>query len=116
MAAVLLVGCCALPFHGVLHRVMPLCEMAASLVSGHHDGEHPDPHPAEPAGKPDKDSGAPRIASQPYVRAFFQPGLSQIGSNAVASAPAYRSQISLGAVRCDDDVGQHLALLDTLRL
>ena len=116
--AALLIGCCVLPFHGVMHRLMPLCEVAANLVAGHHaDDGHHDRHPAEPAGKPDKDGGAPqRIAAQTYARGIVQAALPPAGLNAFASATRYRSQISLGAMRCDDDVGQHLALLDTLRL
>lgn len=116
--AVFLVGCCVLPFHGVLHKLMPLCEAAATLVAGHHaDGAHHDGHPAEPAGKSEKDGGVPqRIAAQPLARAIFAAALPPAGLNSFASATRYRSQISLGATRCDDDVGQHLALLDTLRI
>lgn len=117
LGAAFLLGCCVLPFHRVLHELMPLCEAAATLVSGHHaDGEHHD-HPAEPGGRSERDGGAPqRIAAQPHARATVQAALPPFALNAVASAAAYRSQISPEAVRCDDDVGRHLALLDTLRI
>src|SRR5687768_18475791 len=37
LATVFLVGCCVLPFHGVMHRLMPVCVMAMNAMRGHDD-------------------------------------------------------------------------------
>src|SRR5688500_20169567 len=43
LATVFLVGCCVLPFHGVMHRLMPVCAMAMNgamnAMSGHDDAQ-----------------------------------------------------------------------------
>jgi hypothetical protein len=36
VAVVFVVGCCVLPFHAVMHKLMPICEMAASVMRGDH--------------------------------------------------------------------------------
>ena len=33
-SVVFVFGCCVLPFHGYIHKVMPLCHMAVGLMSG----------------------------------------------------------------------------------
>jgi hypothetical protein len=108
MATVFLVGCCVLPFHGILHKVMPLCAMAANVVRGDHDGHdhHRDAVPPAPARE--KQEPVQRIASEvPHV---FRIGNIAAAPRvmAPASATAYRSFITLGAVRCDRDVGLHV--------
>ena len=97
VAAVWLFGCCVLPFHAAMHKLVPLCRIATS---------HREQQPATaPAGKPQRVVHrlivAPAIhlaTPRPRVIAF------------AASPVSYRSFISLGAVRCDDDVGLHTLL------
>lgn len=113
--AIVLVGCCALPFHRLLHRVMPLCAMAVAALTAHHHGEH-DGHgepPAAPAKRQDNPDAA-RLVWKSEARAPF---LAPLASWTVHQAPreaARRSQVASSALRCDDDVGTRLALLDTL--
>jgi hypothetical protein len=109
MATVFLVGCCVLPFHGVMHKLMPLCEMAASVIradhGGHDDHEH-DAVPPSPAR--DKQEPVKRIATElPYA---FRLAVASAETRVTASASitSYRSRIALGAVRCDRDVGLHV--------
>lgn len=104
-AAVLLIGCCILPFHGLVHRLMPLCETAASIVVGGH-GEHGhDATPAAPARE--REAGKPLLT---VLTAFspVSPATGAAAPLAVTVAAAPRSFMSLGAVRCDQDVGLHL--------
>lgn len=112
LAAVFLVGCCVLPFHRVAHKLMPICEMAATVIGGDradHDHEH-DAVPPPPARE--KQEPVKRIATE--VPDLFR--LAAVGTTPRAIAPtattAYRSFITLGAVRCDRDVGLH-ALVET---
>lgn len=108
LATVFLAGCCVLPFHSVVHAVMPLCEIAASVMRGEDE-----PVPAAPA--PEKQTAVKRIATT--VPQVFR--LAAVASAPRIAAPtaagAYRSFISLGAVRCDRDVGLHV-LVDTFRI
>lgn len=108
LATVFLVGCCVLPFHQVMHKLMPICEMAASVMRGDHgaDGHDHDAVPPPPARE--KQEPVKRIATE--VPSLFR--LAAIAAQPRAIAPAattaYRSFISLGAVRCDRDVGLHV--------
>ena len=111
VAVVLMFGCCVLPFHATIHKAMPLCQLAVEYVSGapgsHHHGAQ-QPLPARAKQEPVK-----RIATD--VPRSFQ--LAAVPSMARAVTPidtaAYRSFITLGALRCDQDVGLHL-LVGTL--
>lgn len=109
LATVFLVGCCVLPFHQVMHKLMPLCEMAASVMRGDHgpDGhDHDDAVP--PAPTREKQEPVKRIATQVPVAfrlASLAPAERSVNPTATT---AYRSFISLGAVRCDSDVGLHV--------
>jgi hypothetical protein len=85
---------------------MPICEMAANVIRGGHaahDHEATPPAPARERQEPVK-----RIATE--VPNVFR--LAAIGGAPRAIAPtattAYRSFITLGAVRCDRDVGLHV--------
>jgi hypothetical protein len=105
-AAVFVFGCCMLPFHGYLHKAMPLCHLAVDLISGehavHHDGAQ-QPLPAR-----EKQSPVKRVATD-LPRSFHFAAQSSIRRTAgPADTTAYRSFISLGAIRCDQDVGLHL--------
>ena len=106
-ALVFLFGCCVLPFHAYLHKAMPLCELAVGVISGEHADHHHDgaqqPLPARAKQEPVK-----RIATD-LPRAHY---LADLSSELRAPTPidttAYRSYISLGAIRCDQDVGLHM--------
>lgn len=106
VAAVLVFGCCVLPFHGVIHKAMPMCERAVDLLrgeqAGHHDGAQQSV-PARAKEEPVKRlaTNLPRsfpLAANADVRRAVSP----------ADTTSYRSYISLGAIRCDQDVGLHL--------
>jgi hypothetical protein len=114
-ASVLLIGCCMLPFHGVIHKMMPLCKMAAHVMRGEH-GDDDHHHDAQTAPLPKKQEPAKRVVK--FLRPVgFAPTAVVLVSPSRATTPtAYRSFITLGAARCDDDVGRRLANLDTLRI
>ncbi len=109
-ATVFLFGCCVLPFHGVIHKLMPLCEMAANVMRGDH-GDHD--HETTPARQ--KEEPVKRIATEsPETFPLFAP--SPRPEALTSSAPAaYRSFLTLGAMRCDQDVGLHV-LVETFRI
>lgn len=107
LATVFLVGCCVLPFHAVMHKLMPICEMAASVMRGDHaeHGEHE--HDATPPPAREKQEPVKRIATEvPSVFRLIGDDVARIA--AVTPANDYRSFITLGAVRCDRDVGLHV--------
>ncbi|MEA2329083.1 MAG: hypothetical protein QOE68_4042 [Thermoanaerobaculia bacterium] len=96
-------GCCVLPFHAYIHKAMPLCHVAMDVVTGEHHGAQQQ----VPASK--KQEPAPRMTTD-LPRTFH---LSMTASSAaIARNPitAYRNFITLGAVRCDRDVGLHLLI------
>ena len=114
--AVVLIGCCALPLHGLVHRLLPLCEMAETALQAGHHGDHGGHHsPATPAPKQDSQDGA-RLSARTENRATFVPALVSCGSHPLPPEVAQRSQTAPGAFRCDDDVGRRLASVDTLRI
>lgn len=102
-ATVFVFGCCVLPFHGVIHRMMPFCQAAAAMMSGahHHDDGVQPPTPAREKQEPVK-----RLFTE-VPGAFALASLDQPGMATSAPAAAYRSFLSLGAMRCDRDVGLH---------
>jgi len=109
LAVVFVFGCCVLPFHGVIHKVLPLCDVAFDLMRGeHHQHDGQQPLPARAKQEPVK-----RIATE--VPRAFQLTIAAGSGRAVspADATSYRSFLSLGAMRCDRDVGLQL-LLGTL--
>jgi hypothetical protein len=101
------VGCCVLPFHRVVHAAMPACHLAVKAMAGENDA------PATPA--PQKQEPVKRFVSQlsPVFRLVVNADLREV--IAPSAATAYRSFISLGAMRCDRDVGLHV-LVDTYRI
>ena len=110
LATVFLFGCCVLPFHQVAHKLMPICEMAASVMRGDHDG-HEHQHDATPPPAREKQAPVKRIATEvPQVFRFAS--ATAVAGAAPDAATDYRSFITLGAVRCDRDVGLH-ALVET---
>jgi hypothetical protein len=105
-AVVFVFGCCVLPFHAYIHKAMPLCHLAMEVISGQH-ADHRDgaqqPLPARARQEPVK-----RMATA-IPRSFQLAALSSgRGTPSPVDTSAYRSFISLGALRCDQDVGLHL--------
>ena len=113
VATVFLVGCCVLPFHGLIHKVMPLCEMAANVMRG---ADHHDHDSTQPAPVPEKQQPAKHLGKMLVPIGNAGPALNVLGDTPATTPAAYRSFMTLGAVRCDDDVGRRLAALDTLRI
>ena len=109
LATAFLVGCCVLPFHAVMHKLMPLCEMAASVMRGDTHAEHEHDHDAvPPAPARDKQEPVKRIVTE--VPDAFRLAAVTATQPAIAptAATSYRSFITLGAMRCDRDVGLHV--------
>jgi hypothetical protein len=97
VASVWLFGCCVLPFHQTLHRIVPLCRIATSSHSS-------DQRPSTPAQE--KQRPAPRLMTE--LTAAFCVSVVHESSPLVSSSPAARrSLMTLGAIRCDRDVGLH---------
>ena len=115
LATVFVIGCCALPFHAVMHKLMPLCDMAAAVMRGDHaDRDHE--HESTPAPSRQKeDSGTRLLTSLPSNLRWANRGLDATALLAARSQTAYRSFISLGAVRCDQDIGLHV-LVEIFRI
>lgn len=105
--AVFLIGCCVLPFHGVIHKLMPLCDMAANVMrSDHADGHEHDAPPSAPA--PQKQEPVnPLVTEIPSTYRVLASTMVVL-TPSTRSETAYRSYMSLGAARCDQDVGLYL--------
>ena len=115
LAAVFVFGCCVLPFHHYLHGAMPLCHVASEVLTGHHDGdEHGAEHPATPPPSRERLSLSSQSVMTPVTAHLFAPHNSVTRSLEQARVDL-RSLISLGAVRCENDVGL-LLLLTTFRI
>src|SRR4029077_14927934 len=104
VSVVFLFGCCVLPFHAYIHKAMPLCSLAVGFLSGEHAGHHhggaQQPLPAREKQEPVK-----RVATD-LPRSFHLSAASPARPTpATIDASAYRSFISFGALRCDQDVG-----------
>lgn len=108
-AVVFIFGCCVLPFHQVAHKLMPICNMAASIMRGDHDaGEHQ--HDATPPPAREKQEPFKRIVTE-VPSAFRLAAVTAAPSMAAPNAETrYRSFVTLGAVRCDRDVGWHVVV------
>jgi hypothetical protein len=103
-SVIFIFGCCVLPFHAYIHKALPLCHLAVGIINGgHDDGAAKQPMPARERQEPVK-----RMATE-VPRSFQLAALASVRRNAAPiDASAYRSFISLGALRCDQDVGLHL--------
>ena len=107
VAVVFVFGCCVLPFHGVIHKALPLCDVAFDFIRGeqHAQGGRQTPAPAREKQEPVK-----RIATE-VPRPFQFAATAAAEQHVTASdATTYRSFIALGAIRCDRDVGLHLLI------
>lgn len=104
-----LFGCCVLPFHAVMHRLVPICQLSMAMVQGSdaHSSEQTTTAPTQ------KQGGAERAAPELTTRFSF-PVSSPSPAVVSATPAAYRSRISLGAMRCDSDVGLHTLLVTWL--
>ncbi|MBV8545417.1 MAG: hypothetical protein JO093_15220 [Acidobacteria bacterium] len=101
-------GCCVLPFHAYLHKAIPLCHVAIGVMTGQ---QHGSPQQQVPASK--KQEPAPRMATD-APRTFHLAMTASSSAIARNRITAYRDFISLGAVRCDRDVGLHLLIVTFL--
>ncbi len=106
-AMAFLIGCCVLPFHGVIHKLMPACEMAAHLMRGGHDDHDNHAQPSTPARE--KQEPVKRIVSD-LAAGVRLPALAQAHALVPSASDAFRSFITLGALRCDQDVGLHVLI------
>lgn len=108
LATVFLVGCCVLPFHSIAHELMPICEMAANVIRGDHAGHEHGHDAVPPSPAREKQEPVKRVATE--VPNVFR--LAAITATLRVMAPTattgYRSFITLGAIRCDQDVGLHV--------
>lgn len=112
LATVFLVGCCALPFHALMHKLMPICEMAATVIRGDHAASDHDHGTAPAAPAREKQEPAKRIATE-VANVFMLSAVSgEARAHASTARDGYRSFITLGAIRCDQDIGLH-ALVQT---
>jgi hypothetical protein len=102
LAIVFLFGCCALPFHRVVHRYLPLCGGIVKLL----------------ATAPPANAGAPTPTTAPPAKvravrantAVTVTAEARTASSERQPRPSLRSWITLGALRCDRDVGWHVLL------
>ncbi|HYC58683.1 MAG TPA: hypothetical protein VEK79_03880 [Thermoanaerobaculia bacterium] len=102
MATLFAVGCCVLPFHSVMHKLMPLCNMAASMFRG-------DDAASDDATTPAREKQGPIKRMTTVVPQTFRLASTSVARiNAPIATTSYRSFISLGAIRCDRDVGLHV--------
>jgi len=104
IATVMIFGCCVLPFHRAVHKVMPLCHLAMNVIHGEHAaGANQQQAPARERQEPVK-----RLVTE--VPRTFQLHAAFAAPRHIeaTNASTYRSFITLGAVRCDRDVGLHL--------
>lgn len=108
LATVFLVGCCVLPFHQVMHKLMPLCHMAAGVMRADHGADGHDHDAVPPAPGREKQEPVKRVATEVPVALRLATLTPAARSVTPTATTAYRSFISLGAVRCDRDVGLHV--------
>jgi hypothetical protein len=108
-AVVFVFGCCVLPFHAYIHKAIPLCHLAMEVITGDHRDGAQQPLPARARQEPVK-----RIPTD-VPRSFQFAAISSVHRSAMPlDTTAYRSFISLGALRCDQDVGLHLLVATLL--
>jgi hypothetical protein len=95
-----LFGCCALPFHRVLHRYLPICGSIVRFMTpdSHHEAT---PDKVITKKHPPATIVTARTHAVPAWRTRQLPP---------AIAHRLRDQLSHGALRCDNDVGLLLFL------
>jgi len=112
-AIVFYFGCCVLPFHHAMHHLMPICTVARQMVAR---GRESDERQMATPGTAKDQQADPRAVTSAHGRGANRTSSAVARLDVAASAVGYRSFISLGATRCDADVGAHLLLLDTFRI
>jgi hypothetical protein len=113
LAALYFFGCCVLPFHQTLHKLLPLCSIASVMMrSDDGDTTRPSTPAREKSDKTAKKSFPSLLPEHPE----FSASTDRVALHFVPASVRYRSFIALGAMRCDDDVGLRLSLLDTFRI
>ncbi len=111
VATVFIFGCCVLPFHKFIHTVAPLCTMAAGMMTGQHDAA-PQQTPLPPA---EKQNHASKFSTE-LTASFSAVNPAVSHRNLLpADRKGLRDQVTLGALRCDQDVGSDV-LLQTFRI
>ena len=118
VAIVFTFGCCVLPFHHVLHR-LPLCHVAAELLHAAHgegDADSAGHHSATPAPSKQQVPGPQLVTTLTSRPAFGSAAAVAAMRRATLSSAGHRNVITLGALRCDQDVGLHIVLLATFRI
>ena len=107
LGTVFIFGCCVLPFHEVAHKLMPVCDLAASFMRGDEHAGH-EGHDATPAPAREKQEPVKRIATALPHAVRLATQVETPRTITPAASKHYRSFITLGAVRCDQDVGLHV--------
>ncbi|MCA1734172.1 MAG: hypothetical protein LC732_11285 [Acidobacteria bacterium] len=105
-AAAYFFACCVLPFHGTIHDLMPGCEAASRLMGSGPEDHHREAQP--PSTAPEKQEPAKRMAADQTSKALILAVSHDRGPSASSAKADYRSFITLGALRCDQDVGLHV--------
>ena len=117
LAAAFLFGCCILPFHRQLDHFVPFCHLAADVLEGGHhdaaDGHGGHDQPVTPAPQKGKASASSAAVAASEHRIVETPSV--IAVLVAASLASFRSFITLGAARCDADIGLQI-LLTTFRI
>jgi hypothetical protein len=90
-----------------MHKVVPVCVMAMRAVSGHDDAQTQVP-------AREKQEPAKRVAVTLASAVRTAPVAALSVRAQVSAAAQYRSLISLGALRCDQDVGWYVLVVTFL--
>lgn len=108
LATVWVMGCCALPFHAAMHEAMPVCHAMMNREASSSQPQAPASERQEPVKRMIASlTSAAHASAQPLATRADSPRLQVLND--------HRNVISLGAVRCDQDVGLHV-LVDTFRI
>ncbi len=106
VATLFIFGCCVLPFHKVIHTVAPLCTMAAGMMTGQQDADQEQtPVPAS-----EKQNQASKFSTELTASCSAVRPEGSHRSVALADRNGLRDLMSLGALRCDQDVGADVLL------
>ena len=103
VATVYLFGCCVLPFHALLHGLVPMCGMATRAV--HTESRDAREEPAVPVSREARGANVWAPMRLPARAPMLVAGTIAIVQ--AASPDFLRSFVTLGALRCDDDIGLH---------